>query len=76
MNQNSLNAPRKWHSKGKTISQCLSHKDLFIVDHEDGTFHSVSSSVDIMLAKYPENSKAVPRDLRMSAAYVNRVNRN
>jgi len=43
----------RWQSKGKTISRSVSHKDMFIIEHENGTWHNVSSSLDIMLRKYP-----------------------
>ncbi len=45
--------PQKWVSKGKTISKSTHHTDMFIIEHADGTWHSVTSSHQIMVDKYP-----------------------
>lgn len=51
---NNTTQKNKWQSNGATISKSRHHSDLYIVDHNNGTFHSVSSTQEIMLKKYPE----------------------
>lgn len=45
-----------WKTRnGITIQISNSHDDLFIINYPDGGFATVHSTVDQMLAKYPEN---------------------
>lgn len=45
---------KRWESTNG-IRVCLStfHKDMHIVNHPDGKFHSITASNESMVAKYP-----------------------
>ena len=46
-----------WHCGDKTIQRSQVHDEMYIVNHPDGTFHTVRSSHDLMKTKYPPNGK-------------------
>ena len=44
-----------WASGDLTICLSTHHKDMHIVNHPDGKYHSLTASNDYMLTKYPPN---------------------
>jgi len=59
--------PIRWNSGDKTIHRSVHHHDLYIINHADGSFHTVSSSYDLMIRKYPtdvKRSKKISAQLR------------
>ena len=54
-----MNEPQliRWSSGNKVIQRSTHHKDMYIINHDDGSFHTVYSSYDLMLTKYPINGR-------------------
>lgn len=52
----SVTGPQKWKThNGIVIAKSKEHTDLFIINHADNRFHTVTSSFPVMLKKYPDN---------------------
>jgi len=55
-----MNEPQliRWKSGDKVIHRSKHHKDLYIINHDDGRFHTMYSSHDLMINKYAINGRA------------------
>jgi len=49
----------KWNSRGRTISMSNEHNETFIVDNNDGTFHTIRTNIQNMLRMNPPDDKPI-----------------
>lgn len=51
------NNPQRWTSRGRQISKSLYHRDTYVIDNNDGTFHFINTSEEVALKMWPEDKK-------------------